>query len=325
MKRYIQILTVTSAVLLVAACMQILSFTHPETAPVNSDVNVSIGVGIDIEGSIDVRHTPVVSILVPAAWNPADIVMTYSSVNAPGGPFTGSPMRLATASDVEVKTGLGWNAALLKKLGTKGNYDPVQWVTFIDNTTHPTWVGGVSFTATINIKFKTGSENLRAYLAYFIGNTQDGVHDDTQYFLLRDILFETTGGSNALHDYTVPKMWNIVPEKFTWKDIVRFNYDATIQVDGEDSPLKGADAIYFMATATYNGTQTVTVDAVSSKTLMKEADDDKWFLYMYPNEFFGLPSSVKIENIDFYMVNQDKSITVRMPDGSDFTLPENCE
>ena len=155
-------------------------------------------------------------------------------------------------------------------------------------------------------------------------DTQDGVHGDPQYYLLHEQPFETTGGSNATIDYTLPKMCSVTPEAFTWEDIVALHYDATVQVDGEDSPLKGADKVYLMARATYDGgAQESVVDVVGSKTLMLSESKDKWVLYIYPHEFFGIPAEKRIENVSFYMVNEDKSIEVKMPDGEEFSFPEN--
>ena len=119
-------------------------------------------------------------------------------------------------------------------------------------------------------------------------------------------------------------MCSISPEAFTWEDIVSIKYDATIQVDGVDSPLKGADKVYLMARASYNGgTQEAVVDEVSAKTLMTKNGKDKWMLYLYPHEFFGVPADVKIDKVSFYMVNADKSIEVKMPDGEEFSFAEN--
>ena len=116
----------------------------------------------------------------------------------------------------------------------------------------------------------------------------------------------------------------MTPEAFTWEDIVALHYDATVQVDGEDSPLKGADKVYLMARATYDGgAQESVVDVVGSKTLMLSESKDKWVLYIYPHEFFGIPAEKRIENVSFYMVNEDKSIEVKMPDGEEFSFPEN--
>lgn len=137
-------------------------------------------------------------------------------------------------------------------------------------------------------------------------------------------LFETTGGENATIDYTQPKMCSIVPETFTWEDIVALHCNLSIPVNGEDSPLKGAEKVYLMARATYGGgTNEVIVDEVGPKTLMTKNGTDKWMLYIYPHEFFGIPAGVKIENVSFYMVNEDKSIEVKMPNGEEFSFPEN--
>ena len=119
-------------------------------------------------------------------------------------------------------------------------------------------------------------------------------------------------------------MLYITPDAFTWEDIVAVNFDPTIQVDGEDSPLLNADEVYMMAEATYNsGANKVTVDEISSKTLMTKFDS-VFKLYIYPHEFFGIPAGTEIEKITFYFVNKDKSIEVKNPStGEPFTADEN--
>lgn len=320
MKRYYRYLTIAALAALVAGCMEFLSINHLETAPVNTGVDATFDVKIKIAENIGNRTTPVIAMLAPTAWQIGqNAVITYTTSDGSGV----MEMRLATGTDVEPKTGGTWAAALKSRLGQKGNYEPVEWVAFIASTQH-NWVDNDEFTGKITVRFTTGSENIKTNLAYFIGNTQDGVHDDPQYYLLHEQPFETTGGSNATIDYTLPKMCSISPENFTWEDIVAINYDAAIQVDGVDSPLKGADEIYLMARASYNGeTQEIVVDQVGEKTLMTKNGRDKWMLYLYPHEFFGIPAGVKIDQVRFYLVNADKSIEVKMPDGEEFTFPEN--
>ncbi|WP_265440000.1 DUF4961 domain-containing protein, partial [Klebsiella pneumoniae] len=108
------------------------------------------------------------------------------------------------------------------------------------------------------------------------------------------------------------------------EDIVAMHYDATILLDGQTTPpLKGVDKVYLMARALCdNSTKEVVVDQIGEKTLMKASGKDKWMLYMYPHEFFGIPAGTKIDKVSFYMVNADKSIEVKLPDGSEFTFAE---
>lgn len=320
MKRCYRYLAIAALALAVVGCMEFLAVNHPATAPVNTGVDVSFDVSVEVDKDIDLRTTPVVAILAPTAWNMVEnAVVTYTTSDASGT----MEMRLATDADLDPYSGNPWSTALKTGLGTKGNYEPVEWVTFISTATH-NWGPEDKFTGTVNIHFTTGEENLKTNLAYFIGNTQDGVHGDPQYYLLHEQPFETTGGSNATIDYTLPKMCSVTPEAFTWEDIVALHYDATVQVDGVDSPLKGADKVYLMARATYDGgAQESVVDVVGSKTLMLSESKDKWVLYIYPHEFFGIPAEKRIENVSFYMVNEDKSIEVKMPDGEEFSFPEN--
>lgn len=100
-------------------------------------------------------------------------------------------------------------------------------------------------------------------------------------------------------------------------------YDATVETDGEESPLKGAGEVYLLARAVYGDGQEAVVEQIGQKTLMTSTGLDKWVLWIYPHEFFGIPAGERIESVCFRIVNGDGSVEVRMPDGSEFTFSEN--
>lgn len=321
MKRYYKYILSILAVVGIVGCMELVSLIHPDSAPVNSEIEVVANIKVKLD--VGPRTTLVCGILAPVSWNLAqNATITYSSADMPSGAISGEPMRVATDADV-APDGKPWAQTMNEKLGYRGNYEPVEWVAFI--AVNPqTWNQNDSFSGTVNIKFKTGGENIKTKLSYFIGNALDGVNNDPQYYLIADKLFETTGGSNPTIDYTTPKICTITPKYYTWEDIVAFNFDATIKVDNNDSALKGATEVYFQAEATYdNGQKTSTVTEISPKTKMVKKDTDKWIIYMYPHEFFNIPAGTKIEKIAFYMVNADKTVVVKLPDGTDFSIGEH--
>ena len=323
MRKYIKYIAAAIIAVVIAGCMEFLSVNHPESAAVSSLVNASFNISVEIDPELgDTRGTILVGVLAPVSWNPQDnIVVTYSSADMPGGPVENMPMRLATDADLDPDKKI-WTNVMTEKLGTQGNYEPVKWVAFISETKH-NWNPGDKFTGTVNVSFKTGSENLKTNLAYFIGNTQDAVNSDPKYYLLHKQPFETTGGTNETIDYTAPKICFVSPDAFTWEDIVAINYDHRIQIDGKDSPLYDADAVYLIARALYDGGQETTVDNISAKTLMVKKDN-VWKLYMYPHDFFGIPAGKKIEKIYFSFTNADKSVIVKNPvNGEEFTVAEN--
>lgn len=214
MKRNFKYPVLTGIAALAAACMEFLAVSHPDSAPVNTGVDVSFEVKVKVAELIGERKTMVVGILAPTVWNMAEnAVITYSSDDMPGGAVKDLPMRLATDGDL-TPDGTAWAASMTSKLGTQGNYEPVEWTAFLSETEH-SWVDNDEFTGTVRIRFTTGAENIRTYLAYFIGNTNDAVNDDPQYYLLHKQLFETVGGESATTDYTQPKMCSIQPDAFT--------------------------------------------------------------------------------------------------------------
>lgn len=315
MKRYQKYLALIGLALLVAACMKILNVNHPETAPVNTGVDVSID--IEVTPKEDGSSRVLVGILAPEKWKLAESSQVTFTTSY--GPET-MTMRVATDADT-APSGKTWPASLRDSLGTQDNYEPVEWTAFIADD-ELSWKNKEAFTGSVKIHFTTGEENLKANLAYVVSNVKEAADVDVR--VVHKQLFETTGGENATIDYTQPKMCSIVPETFTWEDIVALHCNLSIPVNGEDSPLKGAEKVYLMARATYGGgTNEVIVDEVGPKTLMTKNGTDKWMLYIYPHEFFGIPAGVKIENVSFYMVNEDKSIEVKMPNGEEFSFPEN--
>lgn len=67
MKRYQKYLALIGLALLVAACMKILNVNHPETAPVNTGVDVSID--IEVTPEEDGSSRVLVGILAPESGN----------------------------------------------------------------------------------------------------------------------------------------------------------------------------------------------------------------------------------------------------------------
>lgn len=315
MKRYQKYLALIGLALSVAACMKILKVTHPETAPVNTGVDVSID--IEVTPAETGSSRVLVGILAPEKWKLAE--NSHVTFTTSYGPKT-MTMRVATDADV-APSGKTWPASLRDSLGTQDNYEPVEWTAFIADE-ELSWTNKEVFTGTVQIHFTTGAENLKTNLAYVVSNVKEAADVDVR--AVHKQLFETTGGDNATIDYTQPKLCSITPETFTWEDIVALHYNLSIPINGEDSPLKDADAVYLMARATYgDGAYEAVVDEVGPKTRMMKNGADEWVLWIYPHEFFGIPSGVKIDAVSFYMVNADKSIEVKMPDGGEFSFAEN--
>ncbi len=315
MKRYQKYPVLAGLALLAVACIKIVSVIHPETAPVNSEVEVTLNV--EIEPADSNGGNILFGILAPEAWNLSENAqVTYTSDNSDGV----KTMRVASATET-APSGKPWTVSLRDSLGTHGNYEPVEWIPFIADD-HLPWQNQVKFNGVITVRFSTGADNLKTRLAYVVSNVKDAADVDVRAVFTQ--VFETTDGDNATIDYTQPKVCSITPETFTWEDIVALHCDLSIQIDGVDSPLKGADKVYLMARATYNdGTQEAVVDVVGSKTLMKSEGADKWVIYLYPHEFFDIPAGVTIENVGFYFVNEDKSLEAKGGGGSEFSIAEN--
>jgi hypothetical protein len=312
MKRYQKYLAITGFSLFVATCVSIVGITHPDSAPVNSVVEVSL----DVEVAPAETETGkiLVGILAPETWSLAENAeVTYTTSLDPDVVKT---MSVATSANL-APSGKPWAASLRDSLGTQDNYEPVEWIAFIADE-DISYENLIAFTGTVHISFTAGDQNLKTNLAYVVTSIQDAADVDVRG--VRKVTFETTGGENAMIDYTQPKVCSVTPETFTWEDIVAVHFNLSLG----DSPLKGADKVYMMARATYSeGTQEVVVDEVSEKTLLLSEGTDKWVLYIYPHEFFDIPAGETIGDVGFHLVNEDKSIVVKMSGDVDFSVPEN--
>ena len=131
-------------------------------------------------------------------------------------------------------------------------------------------------------------------------------------------------------DFTADPAISFVPATFGFGDIFSIKYNEPNYVT--EGGLKGGEA-YLVGKVTYeeNGVEKEkTIDETSSKTLMEELGDmgqvTSWQKYIYPKEFFGLPTNAVILNIQVHFTNKDKSISILDNEtNSDFVVEKTCE
>ena len=98
-------------------------------------------------------------------------------------------------------------------------------------------------------------------------------------------------------------MFTTTPSVFRYGDVfgITFSHGGTA--------LKDAGEVYLCGTAIHDGGQKAEVSAAVPRNRM-ELISSRFEKYLYPKDFFGLPSDAVIEELYFYFINADGSIVV---------------
>ena len=111
-----------------------------------------------------------------------------------------------------------------------------------------------------------------------------------------------------------------VPAETELKDVfgITFSHEGTA--------LKDAGEVYLCGTAIHDGGQKAEVSAAVPRNRM-ELISSRFEKYLYPKDFFGLPSDAVIEELYFYFINADGSIVVKDDEngGQEFFVEQSDE
>ena len=111
-----------------------------------------------------------------------------------------------------------------------------------------------------------------------------------------------------------------VPAEAELKDVfgITFSHGGTA--------LKDAGEVYLCGTAIHDGGQKAEVSAAVPRNRM-ELISSRFEKYLYPKDFFGLPSDAVIEELYFYFINADGSIVVKDDEngGQEFFVEQSDE
>ncbi len=310
LKDYKHILALLAVPLIVITCMSIEDIINPTDPQVDSEIEIIVKIKIDAE--TDGTSKLAFGMLGPKIWNIAsNATLTLTTSGYTPGDVIDEPLTLIPANELNPTSGTPWAASFQSEYGVLGNTGPVEWAVYQSQTAFaihdkngPKVVNG-----TVKIKIPTTSQNIKLFMGYaFCGKTH-GFDSEKYTENVKSKELEVTGGSGATLDYTVVSLVSTVPGVFGYGDIfsVKFQEQTSTTVTG----LVGADAVYLLGKVVYNGGQEKNVDATSSRTLMEKiGSDGTWQKYIYPKDFFDLPSDADITATYFYFSNQDKSIIV---------------
>lgn len=295
----------------VFSCMNYTSVVLPDNPQANSTINIKANLEVHMKTSASGQF--IVAMLVPNSWDVAgtgDITYSTSGIHdrdASMNDVTGAKMVPVESSDLEPNTNVDWATACMAQYGNGGNYGVVKWVCFksVDSYNMPDqdYIVNVA----LDIKFKTGPENIKFNFGMGASNTQHGFSDsgDWGYWSMRNAQFyemDVTGGTGS-YDYTTPPLVSLSPMTFSYEDILHVSFSSSIS--GVNTALKGEGQVYLKGKVVLDNGQELTFDKVSEDNLMYRNSDNGYDIYIYPRSFFNVPTGRKMTDMYFWFTNAD--------------------
>ena len=309
--------------LLVVACLEFDGIIQPGRALTDSEIEVTaqlrVSPGEDGSGKV------VFAVLAPKAWNLRDnatIFLTNKDYNAIQyqPEVVNEQLTLMPAEEKDPKNGLSWADSFMSVIGRGGN-DPqtaMEWVVWRSSTTFifddkievdGQEVETADVHADVRIKMKTGAVPLTCELGYSYCYDTFGLKRDEQRFAEAFKPIETYN-----------QVFTTTPSVFRYGDVfgITFSHGGTA--------LKDAGEVYLCGTAIHDGGQKAEVSAAVPRNRM-ELISSRFEKYLYPKDFFGLPSDAVIEELYFYFINADGSIVVKDDEngGQEFFVEQSDE
>lgn len=277
--------------LLVVACLEFDGIIQPGRALTDSEIEVTaqlrVSPGEDGSGKV------VFAVLAPKAWNLRDnatLYLTTKDYNAiqHQPEVENEQLTLMPAEEKDPKNGLSWADSFMSVIGRGGN-DPqtaMEWVVWRSSTTFifddkievdGQEVETADVHADVRIRMKTGAVPLTCELGYSYCYDTFGLKRDEQRFAEAFKPIETYN-----------QVFTTTPSVFRYGDVfgITFSHGGTA--------LKDTGEVYLCGTAIHDGGQKAEVSAAVPRNRM-ELISSRFEKYLYPKDFFGLPSDAVIE------------------------------
>lgn len=215
---------------------------------------------------------------------------------------------LMEADAVELKSNAPWKPTLMAKYGTMGNYGDFEWVVWRSKESYNLAESSDDSpsncsTSDIKITFRNIATNVKFHFAAMYATVAQGLEDD-RFCPPVTKTYQSYGGS-ATEDYTVPKLVNITPLKYTFEDIMGVDFQSA--VTGVETALKGETEVYMMGKVVLDDGTELVVDQATAKNKMQITGETSYLKYIYPRQFFNVPASNKIAKMYFWFQNADGS------------------
>ena len=161
----------------------------------------------------------------------------------------------------------------------------------------------------VKIRFTTGATPVKCELGYSYCYDTYGLQRDDQRFAEAFKPFET-----------YEQVFTTSPSVFRYGDIFAITFSPG------STDLKGASEVYLCGTAVHDGGQRTEVTTAGDKNRMS-VSGSRFEKYIYPKDFFGLPSDAVIEELSFYFTNADGTIVVKDDEngGEEFFVGQSAE
>ena len=314
--RYLSAIIIT--VLFVACGFQLLSdhglYFDDEYKNINSPVvynTSSVSAGeyanftfyVKAEANEDKTDKLVIAFQVPKSWTEAqNAEVTWELWNDIG---TLRPMDLLTTSPKN-QPGLTWDQALNNVVGgrTENVLDDMQWYAF---QARDSWTiyNNIHLYLKIRIKVKTGPDNLRAKIGFFVNHADDGLGtDEDRWKVIWGDCFDVTDGEGDIIDFCEYHFNQGTPGSATQNDILTFRFIGDYYTN---DLMTEENNIYMNAVAFTSNGNSYTIDEISEKTKMKR-DSEYGIMYsltFWPEAYFNIPSGETITSIKYYFTNDD--------------------
>ncbi len=269
-----------------------------------------------LENSSDVRL--VIGYLVPKSWDAANNTdVTYTS-NIDEGTKT---MSLIPEGNLPRNgNGLTWEDGLKNKYGVGPNVlDDMEWIVYWSDQVYSV-TNGEKLEATVSLKTKTGPDNLRAKLGFFLNHTNDGLSNSTDHNkVMYTDCFEVVEGEGSVIDFCELHYNSAQPINATKDDILTIKFQGDI---GENI-LDNANEVYFCGTAYTDNGNSYTVCGLEDKAQMQKENEfgHTYSLTFWPAGFFGIPNDEAIIRIDYSFQNEDGSLELQQTSDDETESP----
>lgn len=245
----------------------------------------------------------IVAIQVPKSWTEAqNAQVTWELWNDIG---TLRPMELLSSSPKN-QPGLTWDQALLNKVGgrTENVLDDMQWFAF---QAKDSWTiyNNIHLYIKVRFKVKTGPDNLRAKIGFFVNHADDGLGTDEDRWKVQwGDCFEVTDGEGDVIDFCEYHFNQGSPGTATQNDILTFKFVGDYY---KSDLMSEVNNIYLNAIALTDKGNSYRIDEISEKTkMMKESDYGMTYSKTFwPESYFGIPDGEIITSIKYYFTNND--------------------
>ena len=308
--------------LLVVSCLFFDNIIQPESALVESEIEITAQLRVAPETNGNGRL--VFAMLAPKAWNLKEnatlLLTTTDYANQGYSEIVNESLTPMPDTETDPKNGMAWSASFASVIGMGGNDGSVEmeWIVWRSSTTFDIWdkktVDGVETAlpnvhANVKIRFTTGATPVKCELGYSYCYDTYGLQRDDQRFAEAFKPFET-----------YEQVFTTSPSVFRYGDIFAITFSPG------STDLKGASEVYLCGTAVHDGGQRTEVTTAGDKNRMS-VSGSRFEKYIYPKDFFGLPSDAVIEELSFYFINADGSIVVRDDEngGKEFFVGQSAE